>query len=91
VNATPLGMKDNDALPISPNLMDLIIPDAAIFDAVYNIKGTPLQRASEDRGLLYIGGLDMLLYQGVRAFELWTDVTPDINLMRNVLQDQLVS
>lgn len=88
-NATPLGMKEGDSLPLTPHQMGLIPATAVIFDAVYSVKGTRLAQAAKERGIAYIGGMDMLLYQGVRAFEIWTGVSPDISVMKKVLQEKI--
>ena len=88
-NATPLGMKSEDPLPLSEKQLNSLSPDVVIFDAVYSVQGTKLQRILEEKNILYIGGLDMLLYQGVKAFELWTGQTPDVDLMRKVLYGKL--
>ena len=85
-NATPLGMKDSDPLPLESAQLDRIASSAVIFDAVYNVHGTPLEKAAREREIPYIPGIDMLLFQGVRAFEIWTNVTPDIETMKKVLQ-----
>lgn len=89
-NATPLGMRESDPCPLSAERMRAISGGAFIFDAVYSRWETPLLRCAREMGLTYIGGLDMLLYQGVRAFELWTGVRPDETLMRNVLHENLI-
>ncbi len=85
-NATPLGMKPDDPLPTKT---DAIPGSAVVFDAVYNLTRTPFQRAAKARGCTVIGGIDLLLYQGVRAFELWTGTAPDLAVMKKVLQEKL--
>jgi len=89
VNATPLGMKQDDPLPLTQDQMDHVPKHALIFDAVYHIKGTKLGQAACKRDMTYIGGLDMLLYQGMRAFEIWTGISPDISVMKKVLQEKI--
>jgi shikimate dehydrogenase len=89
-NATPLGMREFDPCPLSLEQMRAISGGAFIFDAVYSRWETPLQKCAREIGLTYIGGLDMLLYQGVRAFELWTGVKPDETVMRNALRENLL-
>ena len=88
-NASPLGMKQGDASPLKPEQLEILREKAAIFDAVYNIKGTLLQDLAGERDILYISGLDMLLYQGVRAFELWTGQSPNTELMKKMLRLRL--
>ena len=58
-----------------------VAPGAATADGF-----TPLLLAAEARGLVTSNGLDMLLYQGVRSFEIWTETTPPIDVMRDALR-----
>ena len=87
-NATPLGMKPDDALPTKT---DAIPGSAVVFDAVYNLTDTAFQRAAKARGCKVISGIELLLYQGVRSFELWTGKTPDIAVMKKVLREKLTT
>lgn len=80
INATPLGMKPNDPLPIEP---ERITSDMVVYDLVY--KNTLLLQEAARKGAKPINGSGMLLWQAVLAFELWTGVMPPVNLMRNVL------
>jgi shikimate dehydrogenase len=83
VNATPVGLHeeatpliDVEALPTSTLVMDMI----------FNPPRTPLLRAAEAHGCPVLNGLTMLLYQGARAFELWTGLAAPIDVMRKALQ-----
>ena len=80
INATPLGMKPDDPLPLDPGF---ISPDMAVCDLVY--KNTNLLQEASKKGAETINGSGMLLWQGVLAFELWTGVKPPVDLMRKVL------
>lgn len=80
INATPLGMKPDDPLPIDP---ELITSGMVVYDLVY--KTTTLLKEADSKGAKTINGSGMLLWQGVLAFELWTGVMPPVNLMRNIL------
>ncbi len=80
VNATPLGMKPDDPLPLNP---DLITSEMTICDLVY--KNTKLLQEADKKGAKNIDGSGMLLWQGVLAFELWTGVKPPVDLMRKML------
>src|SRR5215203_2405227 len=79
VNATPLGMKEGDALPI---LAGYVGGGRAICDAVY-LPGTetPLVRLARERGARVAAGDRMLLYQGVLAQKLWTGRKPNVKVM----------
>ena len=79
VNATPLGMKDGDPLPLP---IEYLHENRTIIDAVY-IPGreTALIQASRQRGATTIAGQRMLLYQGVHAQQLWTGRKPNVAAM----------
>ncbi len=49
-------------------------PDAVLFDAVYDPWPTPLAAAAAAAGCRIVSGLDLLLAQAVRQFELFTGV-----------------
>ncbi|GMR02756.1 MAG: shikimate dehydrogenase [Acidimicrobiia bacterium] len=66
VNATPLGMHGED-LPAG-----LVEAAAGFVDMTYGSGTTPAIRAAEQRHIPSADGLDMLVGQAVRAFELFT-------------------
>ncbi|MBI3742085.1 MAG: shikimate dehydrogenase, partial [Chloroflexi bacterium] len=80
VNATSVGM-----FPLvedSPLPREIAIPrDAVVFDLVYRPARTRLIAQSERAGARTIGGLEMLVYQGARAFELWTNKNAPLDVM----------
>jgi shikimate dehydrogenase len=84
INATPLGLKQDDPLPFNP---DSITSDMVICDLVY--KKTGLLKEAELRGAKIIDGSGMLLWQGVLAFELWTGVKPPVDIMRDILLSKI--
>jgi len=80
VNATSVGMSPNiDETPVSP---DLLKPSLIVFDIVYNPIKTRLLREAEAAGAKTISGVDMLVWQGALAFELWTGLKAPVKLMR---------
>lgn len=86
INATPLGLKSTDQLPISK---DHILKKHLVCDLVYNPPHTALLKAAKTRGAEGLRGLGMLLYQGVIAFELWTDKKAPVQVMKNALTRQI--
>jgi shikimate dehydrogenase len=52
--------------------------DAVVSDIVYVPLTTPLLAAAKARGLATSNGLDMLLHQAVRGFELWFGKRPEV-------------
>lgn len=80
VNATPLGLKESDPLPIP---IDLIDGSQTVIDLIY--KETPLLKEAGKKGCRTLDGLGMLLWQGVLASELWTGKKPPVDVMRAAL------
>jgi shikimate dehydrogenase len=81
VNATPCGMKAGDPVAINP---DFLHRGLCVFDLVYN-RDTGLLKAARAKGIKTTGGLNMLLYQGAKAFELWTGKKAPVETMRKTL------
>lgn len=84
INATPLGLKPDDALPLDP---DIITSDMTICDLVY--RKTGLLKEAESRKAKILNGSGMLLWQGILAFELWTETKPPVEIMRNALMSRI--
>jgi shikimate dehydrogenase len=79
VNATPLGMKDTDPLPLPVEYLD---GGRIVCDAVYRPRTeTALVREARERGARVVTGERMLLYQGVLAQRLWTGREPNVKAM----------
>lgn len=87
INATPLGMKKEDPLPISPELLS---KGLIVYDIVYNPPATPLLKEAKKRGAKTLGGLGMLLYQGSFSFKIWTGQEPPADVMRKELENKIV-
>ena len=71
INATRAGMSPlEDVLPVPA---ELLRPELAVADVVYNPRETLLIRKAKEAGCrAAIGGIGMLLWQGAAAFELFT-------------------
>jgi shikimate dehydrogenase len=79
INATPLGMKEGDLLPVPPAY---VREGRRFCDAVYRPgTETPLVRLARERGVPVVAGDRMLLYQGVLAQKLWTGREPNVKAM----------
>jgi shikimate dehydrogenase len=79
VNATPLGMKDGDSLPLQVEYLD---EGMTVCDAVYRPgRETAQVREASERGARVVTGERMLLYQGVLAQQLWTGREPNVEAM----------
>jgi shikimate dehydrogenase len=83
VNATYLGMKDDDPLPVPDECLET---NTVVCDAVYRPGGeTRFVRLAKERGLRTVSGGRMLLYQGVQAQRIWTGREPDVRAMSGAL------
>ncbi|MEN2994326.1 MAG: shikimate dehydrogenase [Thermodesulfovibrio sp.] len=85
VNATTLGLKKDDPMPLNP---ELIKPEHIYCDIVY--PETPLMKEAEKIGCKVIGGIGMLLWQAAFAFKIWTEVEAPVDIMRKTL-DRLLT
>jgi shikimate dehydrogenase len=82
INATPLGLKEDDPLPIDTALLQA---GQIVCDLIY--KDTVFLRKASEKKCISLNGFGMLLWQGVLAFELWTGVKPDVEIMRRALYE----
>ena len=80
INATPVGMRGFENTNIIPD--KLIASADAVMDMVYNPLETPLVIEAKKHNVKAIAGLDMLLYQGAKAFEIWTGKQAPVEVMR---------
>lgn len=84
VNATSLGLENAAETPLEdPSLLPT---GCAVCDLVYRTGGTRLIRTAKSRGLRTLDGLSVLLYQGARAFTLWTGEEAPIGAMKASLK-----
>ncbi|MCP5525219.1 MAG: shikimate dehydrogenase [Verrucomicrobiales bacterium] len=85
LNATSLGLKPSDSLPVDTEAFRLANA-RAVYDMVYRPAETPLLKAAADCGCRTANGIGMLLYQGARALELWTGRPAPVEVMRRALE-----
>ena len=87
VNATPLGLKADDTLPVRPEAT----PRArAALDLVYRQGGTAWVRAQRQAGRRAADGREVLLAQGAAAFMRWFPRhDPPLDVMRAALHAAL--
>lgn len=88
INTTSVGMKPLVNMhPLPPNA---VIPkDQIVFDIIYNPMETTLLKLARAAGAKTIGGVEMLLGQGAKAFELFTHSEFPINIARDVIVKEL--
>ena len=87
INATSVGMKGGPGG--SPIPGHLLRDGLTVFDLVYTPKNTQLLTDSKESGARIIYGYEMFIYQGVKSFELWTNESAPVDVMRKVVIDEL--
>jgi len=85
VNATSLGLKDSDPLPMDDDRFPLG-KARSVYDMIYRPAETKLLKAAKAAGCRTANGLGMLLYQGTKALEIWTGAPAPVEVMRQALE-----
>ena len=86
VNATPLGMKEDDPSPVDKGLLHQRL---FIYDLVYNRPQTVLVKEAARMKRHAVTGLGMLLRQGAIAFEIWTGKKAPVDVMKRALKEAM--
>jgi len=77
INATALGLQPDDPTPIDLSKMDA---GCRVYDMIYN-RVTPLIAQAQKLGMPHADGLSMLVWQGVRALEIWSGAAVPAQVM----------
>lgn len=89
VNTTPVGMYPNSNKTFLRGDEAALFQGKICYDLVYNPLKTKFLELAETHGAQCINGLDMLIFQGSKSFELWTGNHFPIDEIRNKLIDSL--
>ena len=93
-NSFPEITFNNYQLQNIRNLSDISIlvnctPVGMRGNVIYNPMKTLLLKEAESLGLETVSGLDMLIYQGAKALEIWTGKMPDVQTMKIAALEEL--
>lgn len=91
INATPLGMQEDDPSPVPKEWMRA---GQIVADMIYRPEPTPLVRAARAAGATAVDGLGMLVSQGAIALEIWCDDacgTAPRDVMRRAAEEALAT
>lgn len=88
LNATSLGLKPEDAMPLNAELFSLKQARAA-YDMIYRPAETKFLTDAKAAGCRTANGLGMLLHQGAKAFEIWTGQPAPLAVMRRALEENI--
>jgi shikimate dehydrogenase len=90
VNTTPIGMHPNsDDIPIQSD--DVFHPGQIVYDLVYNPPITRFLQFAQEKGATVISGIDMLILQASKSFELWTGEQMPVEQVKKFLIQKLKS
>lgn len=85
INATPVGMYPHaDAMAVTE---EQLAGCRHVFDAVYNPRKTLLLGTAQRLGIPAVGGMPMLVWQAVRAHEIWDGVEYDVRDIQQLVED----
>jgi shikimate dehydrogenase len=88
LNATSLGLRPEDPSPLDQARLPWKRV-GAVYDMIYRPAETRLLREARAAGCRARNGVGMLLYQGVRALELWAEREAPVEVMRHALKNHL--
>ncbi|MBM7660759.1 shikimate dehydrogenase [Bacillus mesophilus] len=87
INTTSIGMYPNkDDIPLS---LHNIKSSTIVSDIIYNPLETRWLQEARAKGAITQNGVGMFVFQGALAFEKWTGIYPDIDIMRNAILTKL--
>lgn len=90
INTTPIGM-ESDECPIDEDVK--VSSDIVVYDIVYKPHRTNLIKWAEKNNLRVIHGIDMLINQGIEAFEIWTGKkvdSKDAEILKEMFQSERI-
>ncbi len=76
-NCTPLGMNAHNMRDSSPIPENLELKNKIVFETIYDPVETMLVKKAKNEGAGVIDGLDMLINQAASSFNIWFDISPD--------------
>ena len=83
VNTTPVGQfPDIDDSPLKKDQMDFDV----VYDLVYSPENTRFLNLAGSQGMETISGIEMFVEQAALQFEVWTGLSPDREMMRELVR-----
>ena len=87
VNATSVGMHPDVNRSLVPK--SSLRPDLCVMDIIYSPLETKLVMDAKAMGAKVVSGLEMLIYQGAVAFEIWTNCLAPVEVMKEAALNKL--
>ncbi|MFO7814764.1 MAG: shikimate dehydrogenase [Halanaerobiales bacterium] len=86
INATPLGL-ENRYQEQSPVKSESINEDQILIDLVYKPRVTKFLSFGKKKNAKIVSGIEMLVYQAVKSFELWTGKMVEYHLVDELIKN----
>lgn len=86
INATSAGLRAEDEAAVD---LGRFPAGTRVYDMIYNPETPVLVREARARGLEAANGLSMLVYQGVRALEIWSEVAVPVAEMEKAAKSAM--
>ena len=82
-----------NATPVRDELLVTPVAGQTVVELAYARDGaeTALVAAARAAGCVVVDGLEALVRQGARSFELWTGLAPPVAVMRDAVRGAVVS
>ncbi len=90
INTTSVGLEDAGNEVDELGMLNLAVSDLVrgqtVVDFVYRGGGTAFVRMARSRGAQAVDGVEILVYQGARSFEVWTGKRAPVPVMMRTVQ-----
>ncbi|MDM5156532.1 shikimate dehydrogenase [Bacillus sp. DX1.1] len=87
IHTTTVGMHPH--VKNTPLQIGSLKQGAIVSDIIYNPLETKLLQDARAQGAIVQNGIDMFVYQGALAFEMWTGRLPDVERMKQLVKKKL--
>ena len=87
IQTTSVGMSPRTEE--SPLTLEKVKKYTYVFDIIYNPFETKFLTLAKEKGCHIYNGIDMFVYQGAYAFQLWTGIWPDTEVMKKLVINRL--
>lgn len=87
IQTTTIGMHPN--VEATPLPITFLKDGTTVSDIIYNPFETKILQEARGKGATVQNGIDMFVYQGALAFEIWTGHLPDIERMKQFVMRKL--
>ena len=82
INATTVGLNEEKSILNAGQILDT----HTVFDMVYSPHETQLLQIASQKGAQKVYGIEMLIFQAMEQFKLYTNQIPNEHTMRNAVQ-----